>query len=106
MRRTDIGYALSGLVGLGITTVGTRFLVVPAKAAAAYGISVGRDVSGADPYLSVKGVRDLAAGLMTFVLIAGRQPRALAGFLLAATVIPVGDAAIGVLTKVENGRIA
>jgi hypothetical protein len=94
MRRTDIGYALSGLVGLGITAVGTRFLVSPAKAAAAYGISVGQEVSGADPYLSVKGVRDVASGLMTFVLIAERQPRVLAGFLLAATVIPVGDAVI------------
>jgi hypothetical protein len=65
MRRTDLGYALSGLVGLGITAVGTGFLVSPAKAAAAYGISVGQEVSGADPYLSVKGVRDVASGLMT-----------------------------------------
>jgi hypothetical protein len=94
MRRTDIGYALSGLIGLGITAVGTRFLVSPAKAAAAYGVSVGREVSGADPYLSVKGVRDVASGLMTFVLIWAREPRVLGGFLLAATVIPVGDAVI------------
>ena len=94
MRRTDIGYALSALVGIGITTVGTRFLVAPPKAAAAYGVSVGKEVSVADPYLSVKGVRDVASGLMTFVLIAMREPRALAGFLLAATVIPVGDAVI------------
>ena len=94
MRRTDIGYALSGLVGLGITAVGTRFLVSPAKAAAAYGIPIGQEVSGADPYLSVKGIRDLASGLMTFVLIAAREPHVLAGFLLAATVIPVGDAAV------------
>jgi hypothetical protein len=94
MRRTDIGYALSGLIGLGITAVGARFLVSPAKAASAYGIPVGQEVSGADPYLSTKGVRDLASGLMTFVLMAEQQPRVLAGFLLAATVIPVGDAAI------------
>ena len=94
MRRTDIGYALSALVGIGITTIGARFLVSPPKAAAAYGVSVGKEVSAADPYLSVKGVRDVAAGLMTFVLIAARDPRALAGFLLAGTVIPVGDAVI------------
>jgi Domain of unknown function (DUF4267) len=94
MRRTDIGYALSGLVGLGITAVGSRFLVSPPKAAAAYGISVGREVSSTDPYLSVKGVRDIASGLMTFVLIAAREPRVLGGFMLAATVIPVGDALI------------
>jgi len=42
----------------------------------------------------VKGVRDVASGLMTFVLIAAREPRVLAGFMLAATVIPVGDAVI------------
>ena len=94
MRRTDIGYALSGLLGLGITAIATRFLVSPAKAASAYGISVGQEVSGTDPYLSVKGVRDVASGLMTFVLIAAREPHVLAGFLLAGTVIPVGDAAI------------
>ena len=94
MRRTEIGSALSGLVGVGITAVGTRFMVSPARAAAGYGISVGRDVSSADPYLSVKGVRDVASGLMTFVLMATREPRVLAGFLLAATVIPVGDAVI------------
>ena len=82
IRRTDIGYALSGLIGLGISAVGTRFLVSPEKAAAAYGVSVGKDVSAADPYLSTKGVRDVASGLMTFVLIAARKPHALAGFML------------------------
>jgi Domain of unknown function (DUF4267) len=94
MRRTDIGYTLSGLIGLGITAVGTQFLVSPARAASEYGIRVGQEVSSTDPYLSVKGVRDVASGLMTFVLMATREPRVLAGFLLAATVIPVGDAVI------------
>jgi hypothetical protein len=94
MRRTDIGYALSGLIGLGITAIGTQFLVSPAKAAAEHGISVGHEVSSADPYLSVRSLRDVASGLMAFVLMATREPRVLAGFLLAATVIPVGDAVI------------
>jgi hypothetical protein len=94
MRRTDIGYVLSGLIGLGITVVGTGFLAWPTKAAAAYGISVGQDVGEADPYLSTKGVRDVASGLMTFALIATREPHVLADFLLAATVIPIGDAII------------
>lgn len=94
MRRTDIGYALLGLIGLGITAVGTGFLVSPAKAAAAYGISVGQDNNGADPYLSTKGVRDVASGLMTFALMATREPHVLADFLLAATAIPIGDAII------------
>lgn len=101
MRRTDIGYALSGPIGVGITAVGTRSLVSPAKAAAAYGVSAGREVSGADPYLSVKGVRDVASGLMTLVLMSAREPCVLAGFLLAATVIPVGDA---VIVRRRGGR--
>jgi Domain of unknown function (DUF4267) len=90
MLKRNIGYGLSGLVGLGISFIGARFLLAPAKAAAAYGVSVG----ATDPYLSVKGVRDIASGLITFVLIANGDPDVLADFLLAAAVIPVGDAAI------------
>ena len=73
MRRTEIGYALSGPIGLGIIGVGTQFLVSPAKAAAEYGISVGRKVSSADPYLSVKGVRDIASGLVGDAVIVLRR---------------------------------
>ena len=91
---TNIGYGLSGLLGLGIIFIGTRFLIAPRAASASFGIAAGPDGSSTDPYLSVKGVRDIASGLVVFILLAAGEPRLLGGFMLAATVIPVGDAII------------
>ena len=71
----DIGYGLSGLLGLGIIFIGTRFLLAPQAASASFGIAAGPDGGSADPYLSVKGVRDIASGLVVFILLAAGEPR-------------------------------
>jgi hypothetical protein len=47
-----------------------------------------------DPYLSVKGVRDIASGLVALILLAAAVPHLLGGFMLAASIIPIGDAII------------
>jgi hypothetical protein len=91
MVRTKIGYGLSGLLGAGIIVIGARFLVAPRAAAAAYGISIEQDGPAADPYLAAKGVRDIASGLAVFVLLAAGKPHLLGRYLLAASVIPIGD---------------
>jgi hypothetical protein len=46
------------------------------------------------PWLLVKGVRDIASGLFVAVLLAYGNHRLLGWFMLAATFIPVGDALI------------
>ncbi len=94
MLLTNIGYGLSALLGLGIILVGARFLLAPRTAAAGFGIAAGQGGMRADPYLSVKGVRDIASGLVTFVLLAVAGPHVLGGFMLAASIIAIGDAII------------
>lgn len=87
MRR--IAGGLAALIGVGIIAIGARFLVDAEAAAAGFGVpSTGR------PYLAVKGVRDIGSGLFVLVLLALGQRRALAWVLVAAAVIPAGDAAI------------
>jgi Domain of unknown function (DUF4267) len=93
MVRTKIGYGLSGLLGAGIIVIGARFLVAPRAAAAAYGITSEKG-SASDPYLAVKGVRDIASGVVAFVLLAAGKPHALGRYLVAASIIPIGDAII------------
>ena len=88
-----IGYWLSGVIALGIALIGARFLFAPHAAAAAYGVSVAPDPRW-EAYLSVKGVRDIASGLFTMILMLNRSPHLLGWFILAATIIPLGDAAI------------
>ena len=94
MLLADIGYGLSGLLGLGILFIGARFLLAPRAASASFGIAVGPGSGRADPYLSAKGVRDIASGLVVFILLAAGESRLLGGFMLAASIIPVGDAII------------
>ena len=91
---TDIGYALAGLTAVGIIFIGARFLLAPSTAAAGFGIAAWHDGGKADPYLSVKGVRDIASGLIAVILLAARMPHVLGWFELAASTIPIGDAII------------
>ena len=68
---TDIGYALAGLTAVGIIFIGARFLLAPSAAAAGFEIAAWHDGGKADPYLSVKGVRDIASGLIAGEAILG-----------------------------------
>ena len=103
MLPTYIAYALSGLIGLGIIFVGTRFLLAPSTAAAGYGVPVEQETARAGAYLAAKGVRDIASGFFVFILIAFQAPHILGWIIVAATIIPVVDAVI-VLT--HNGSKA
>ena len=91
---TKIGYGLSGLLGAGIIVIGARFLAVPRAAAAQYGIAAEQGRPASDPYLAVKGVRDIASGVVVFVLLAAGKPHVLGRYLAAASIIPIGDAII------------
>ena len=91
---TKIGYGLSRLVGAGIMVIGARFFVAPQAAAAAYGITDERGGPAGDPFLAAKGVRDIASGVVTFVLLAAGKPHILGRYLAVASIIPIGDATI------------
>jgi len=91
---TGLAYGLSAVVGAGIIVIGARFLLAPRAAAAGYGLPASPEPGSADPYLAVKGVRDITSGLFVFILIAARDPRVLGWLMLAATLIPVADSVI------------
>ena len=82
------------MTAAGITIIGARFLRAPGTAAAGFGIAAWHDGGKADPYLSVKGVRDIAPGLIAVILLAAGMPHVLGWFELAASTIPIGDAII------------
>lgn len=103
MLPTYIAYALSGLIGLGIIFVGTRFLLAPSTAAAGYGVPLEQETARVGAYLAAKGVRDIASGFFIFILIAFQAPHILGWIILGATIIPIVDAVI-VLT--HNGSKA
>jgi Domain of unknown function (DUF4267) len=94
MTTTTIAYTLAGLIGAGIIFIGARFFVAPRVAAAGYGVQPDLSQKAAGAYLSVKGVRDIATGLFVFILMAAGATHLLGWVILAATIIPIADAAI------------
>jgi hypothetical protein len=88
-----IGYYLSGAIALGIVFIGARFLFAPYAAAAGFGVAVRPDAI-LHAYFSVKAIRDIASGLFTAILMFNRSAHLLGWFILAATIIPLTDAAI------------
>ncbi|GIG62433.1 hypothetical protein Lfu02_68050 [Longispora fulva] len=89
-----VANVLAGLIGVAVILMGANALRAP-QAAAGFGIP---DTPTADrtfqAWLAVKAVRDIAAGLLILVLLAGGTPHLLGSGMLAAAVIPVGDALI------------
>ena len=89
------GYLLSGLIAAGIVFIGARFLWDPATASRDYGIPEPPSPSaGFAGWQAVKGVRDIVSGLFVLLLMASGPPRLLGEFMLVASLIPIGDAAI------------
>jgi Domain of unknown function (DUF4267) len=91
---TTIGYVLAGLLAAAIIFIGARFLVAPRVAAAGYGVLPDLDRPGAGAYLGVKGVRDIATGLFVVILMVAGATHLVGWVILAATIIPIADAAI------------
>jgi hypothetical protein len=87
------GYILSGIIALAIMVIGARFLLAPYVAAAGFGVAIPPGTA-ADAYLSVKGIRDIAFGLIAAILIISQSAHLLGSFMLAAAIIPLADAAI------------
>ena len=94
MTTTTIAYTLAGLIGAGIIFIGARFLVAPRVAATGYGVQPDLGQRSAGAYLRVKGIRDIASGLFVFILMAAGATHLHGWVIVAATIIPLADAAI------------
>jgi hypothetical protein len=96
---TIIGSVLAALIGAGIIFVGARAFWAP-LAASDFGIPATPVANPAfQAWLRVKGVRDIASGLFIAILLANGSAHLLGWFMLAATLIPVGDALVVLRSK-------
>jgi hypothetical protein len=88
------GYVLAGVLAVTIIVIGARFLVAPRAAAGGYGVLPDLDQPGVRAYLSVKGIRDITAGLFVIVVMLAHATHLVGWLMLAATLIPIVDATI------------
>jgi hypothetical protein len=90
---TVTAYTLAVVLDLFCVFLGYRFLFQPAAAAAGYGVPARPD-GDAGAYLSIKGVRDGAFGLVGLALLAFAGAEAEAWFMLCVAVVPLSDTLI------------
>ncbi|MFF4013937.1 DUF4267 domain-containing protein [Streptomyces sp. NPDC001843] len=96
---SNVATVLAGLIGAGCVFIGVLAFLAP-QAAAGFGIpGTPTEDRGFRAWLTVKAMRDLGCGLFVFVLIAGATAHLLGWFMLAMTVIPVGDMVIVLRSK-------
>jgi uncharacterized protein DUF4267 len=83
------------LIGLFIIYIyiGLEYLLIPQVAAAGFGVPSWPQRDGT-AFLAVKGVRDVAAGLVIFALLLSGHRRGLGWAMLAFAFIPAGDMVI------------
>ncbi|MEV5576451.1 DUF4267 domain-containing protein [Spirillospora sp. NPDC052269] len=89
-----IATVLAGLIGAAVIFMGTGPFWAP-QGAAGFGIpGTPAEDRTFQAWLTVKGVRDMALGLLLLIVLVGGTTHLLGWFLLAASAIPVGDAMI------------
>lgn len=96
------GLVLAAFAGLAITVVGIVYLVRPRMMAATFGLPV-IPHEEATPWLRLKGIRDLATGVVAGTLILAASPTVVGWALLAFTLVPVGDAATVLASRGSAG---
>ena len=84
-----LGLAL--LLALAIIVIGIGYLARPAIATRGFGLPLPEPGANIAWWLRLKGVRDIASGLIVLAFLACGWPRAIGIVLLAETIIPVGD---------------
>ncbi|MDX3072867.1 DUF4267 domain-containing protein [Streptomyces sp. NPDC088354] len=89
---STIAYSLAVVLNLFVLFIGARFLFAPRAAAAGYGVPAKEDGDAA--YLTVKGLRDGAYGLLGLALLAFVGAEAEAWYMLVVALLPLGDTLI------------
>ncbi|MFD9219245.1 DUF4267 domain-containing protein [Streptomyces sp. NPDC060064] len=93
MNLKHLATGLAALGGAFIIYIGLSYLLAPQATAAGFGVPTWPRRDGT-AFLAVKGVRDIATGLVVFALLLSGHRRALGWAMLAITFVPAGDLVI------------
>lgn len=93
----SIGVAL--LVAIGIIAIGIMYLSNPRAATQSFGLPLPEEGANIAWWLRLKGVRDIASGLVVLALMVWGGPRMVGIALLIEATIPAGDMSLILASK-------
>ena len=83
--------SLAVLVSVGIIVIGGLYLVSPARILGGFGLKPPAPDADTRAWLRLKGIRDIASGLVVLTLLLATDSRTVGIVLLVLAIIPFGD---------------
>jgi hypothetical protein len=103
-RLASVSFVLASALAAFMLFLGVRGLLAPLVAAKGFGLPL---IDGADAHwLQIKAGRDLCAGLSLVALLALRQRRIMAVFLLANALVPLNDLLVSLSSPLHDTAYA
>jgi hypothetical protein len=89
-----IPFSLAALIAVAVIVIGSFYLVSPGRISGSFGLKPPASDADTRAWLRLKGIRDVATGLLVLTLILTADRRSLGIALLVLAVIPFGDMSI------------
>ena len=89
-----IPLSIAALISVGVIFNGSFYLVSPERASRSFGLKPPASDADTHAWLRLKGIRDVAAGLLVLTLMLTAERRWTGMALLVFAVIPLGDMSI------------
>ena len=85
---------LAALIAVGIIVIGCFYLISPERISGSFGLKPPASDVDTRAWLRLKGVRDIAAGLVVLAMMLAADKRSVGIALLVEAIIPFGDMSI------------
>ncbi len=89
-----IPLSLAVLIAVGVLVIGCFYLVSPERISGSFGLKPPASDADTRAWLRLKGIRDVAPGLVVLTMMLTLDRRSVGIALLAFAIIPLGDMAI------------
>ena len=86
-----IAVSLTFLIALSVTTIGCCYLVSPERISGSFGLKPPASDAATRAWLRLKGIRDVASGLVVLTMMLTADRRLAGVVLMVYAVIPFGD---------------
>jgi hypothetical protein len=85
---------VAALIAVGIIVIGCFYLVSPERISGSFGLKPPASDADTRSWLRLKGIRDVAAGLLVLTMMLAAGTRLVGIALLVEAIIPLGDMSI------------
>ena len=87
----QLAFGLAFFLAFAIIAIGTQYVASPKTATRSFGLPLPEEGANIAWWLRLKGVRDIASGLVVLAFMAWGDPRGVGIILFVDAIIPIGD---------------